>query len=120
MVFFYGFWILSHNPEGFLILKLQEQYSSLFLFRAVLIYVLCLISGAFVADEVYIVSIKYSFCFVKYVCMCICVCMCVHVCMCMHVCICVHVYIYVVYMYVCIHVHLYDRGGVDMCACLGV
>lgn len=120
MVFFYRFWILSHNLEGFLVLQLQEQYSFLFLFKAVLIYGFLLISGAFVAEEVYILSIKHSFCFVKNVCMCICVCMCVHICMCVYVYMyaCMYVGMYMhMYIYVlCICVHMYDRRG--MCICV--
>lgn len=117
MVFFYGFWILSHNPEGFLVLQVREQYCFLFLFKAVLIYVLCFIPAAFVADEVYILSIKYSCCFVKHV--CVHVCMCVHVCI--HVCMHMHVCIYVLCICICVYVFIcMIEVGVYMCVCVHV
>lgn len=117
MVFFYGVWILSHNPEGFLVLQLREQYFFLFLFRAVLMYVLYFISGAFVADEVYILSIKYSCCFVKHVCVRVYVCACVYMCACVYV----HACMYVLCMCICVYVFIcMIEVGVYMCVCLGV
>lgn len=67
-------------------------------------YVLYFISGEFVADEVYILSIKYSCCFVKHV--CVHVCMYVHVCICVHVCMYMYVYVYVLCICICVYVFI--------------
>jgi hypothetical protein len=118
MVFFYRFWILSHNPEGFLVLQLQEQYSFLFLFKAVLIYgffvnfwcICCRRSIYFKYQTQFLLCEK-----------CVYVYMCMHVCAYMYVCVCVYVC-----MYVCGYVHAYvyicmiDVGCVYVCICLTV